>query len=67
MNKEDNSKISKISKYILIGLIVGLSSRYIPQKVINNEEVIMIGSVASIVFALLDMYSPSIKINTNSN
>jgi hypothetical protein len=65
MNKEDNSKISKISKYVLIGLIVGLASRYIPRKVINNDEVIIIGSIASIVFALLDMYSPSIKINSN--
>lgn len=62
MNKEESSKTKNLIKYLLIGLIVGLASRYIPSQTIQNEEVIMIGSVAAIVFALLDMYAPTIVI-----
>jgi uncharacterized membrane protein YraQ (UPF0718 family) len=65
MNKQVSDKKKNLIKYLLIGFIVGLASRYIPRNTITNEEVIMIGSIASITFGILDMYSPSIKINVN--
>jgi hypothetical protein len=36
--------------------------RYIPDNKIQQKEIIMIGITSSIVFAILDMISPSIKI-----
>lgn len=53
----------KILKYILIGMVVMTASRYIPSDTLNTSEIIMIGAISSICFALLDMYSPSIQIN----
>ncbi len=63
MNKQESNKQKNIIKYILIGLIVALASRYIPYKPIASDEVLMIGAVASIMFGLLDMYAPTIVIN----
>jgi hypothetical protein len=65
MNKQVSDKKKNLIKYILIGFIVALASRYVPQNTIKNEEVIMIGAIASITFGILDMYSPSIKVNVN--
>ena len=62
MNKQKN-----IIKYFLIGFIVAIAARYIPNHTIKNEELIMIGAVASISFAILDMYSPSIVIKNNES
>jgi len=65
MNKQVSDKKKNLIKYLLIGFIVALASRYVPQNTIKNEEVIMIGAIASITFGMLDMYSPSIKVNIN--
>jgi hypothetical protein len=55
--------IQKTIKYILIGLIVVLATRYIPQNTVETKELMVIGAIASITFAILDMVSPSIQIN----
>jgi hypothetical protein len=60
LNNNDYQK--NIVKYLLFGLIVGVSVRYIPTQVINQKEIIMIAAIASITFAILDMVSPSIKV-----
>jgi len=65
MNKQVSDKKKNLIKYLLIGFIVALASRYVPHNTIKNEEVIMIGSIASITFGILDMYSPSIQVNVN--
>lgn len=59
------SKIEKITKYILMGLIVVFSIRYIPNMNLKNEEIIMIGAISSITYAILDMIAPTIKIKSN--
>lgn len=62
-NSLNNNEYKKnLIKYLLFGLIVGLSVRYIPTNLINQKEIIMIGAIASISFAILDMISPSIQI-----
>ena len=67
MNKQESNKQKNLIKYLLIGLIVALTARYVPHNTILNEEALMIGAVASIVFGILDMYSPSIIIKNNLN
>lgn len=59
------SKIEKITKYILMGLIVVFSIRYIPNINLKNEEIMMIGAISSITYAILDMIAPTIKIKSN--
>jgi len=45
-----------------MSLIIIIAMRYIPDTKIQQKEIIMIGITSSIVFAILDMISPSIKI-----
>ena len=59
------SKLHKIIKYILMGLIVIIATRYIPDNILQTKELIMIGATSSIAFAILDMISPGINIINN--
>ena len=59
--------IERIIKYILLGLIVLLAVRYIPENKLPTKELIMIGSTSSIAFAILDMASPSVTVEDNKN
>ena len=60
------TKIQKITKYILMGLIVVVALKYIPDNVLKTKEIIMIGATSSISFGILDMISPAIKISQES-
>ena len=60
-NKLEKSK--RIVKYILMGFIILVAVRYIPNQPINTKEIIMIGIISSVAFAMLDMVSPSIKVS----
>ena len=52
----------RLIKYILMGLIVIIAMRYIPDNLLQTKEIIMIGITSSISFAILDMISPTIKV-----
>jgi hypothetical protein len=65
MNQFNSSSCQKIIKYILMGSVVLLAARYIPEHTLPNKEVIMIGASSSIIFGMLDMISPSVKIHHN--
>jgi hypothetical protein len=56
------SHMQRLIKYILMGLIVVIATRYIPENIIQTKEIIMIGATSSIVFAILDMISPEINL-----
>jgi hypothetical protein len=59
-------KLERIIKYIIMGLVVIIATRYIPDILIPTKELIMIGATSSITFAILDMVSPSVKVNHNN-
>lgn len=63
LNFTDPELKKKIIKYLLFGLIISITSRYIPNAVLSNIEILKIGAVASITFAIIDMYAPSIEVN----
>ena len=66
MLKITNKEMCKrIIKYILMGFIILVSVRYIPTQPIATKEIIMIGLISSIAFAMLDMVSPSVKVTNN--
>ena len=54
--------IKRLIKYIIEGLAVALAARYIPAYKIETEDILMISLTAASIFAILDMYSPSIAI-----
>lgn len=56
-------KIKKMLKYIIMFIIIYLAIKYISSTKINNYEMLMISAVSSITFAILDIISPSIKMN----
>ncbi len=56
------SHVQRLTKYVLMGLIVVIATRYIPDNNIQTKEIIMIGATSSIAFAILDMISPAITI-----
>lgn len=61
INTLEQSK--RIIKYILMGFIVLVAVRYIPNQPIETKEIIMIGLISSISFGMLDMVCPSIKVS----
>lgn len=65
INKHYPNIIQRIIKYLLFGLIVSITTRYVPSIPINYKEIIIIGCISSISFAIIDMISPSIKFEDN--
>lgn len=47
-------------KYLVEGFAVALAAYYIPRKQMNLQEIAMIAVTAAAIFAVLDMYAPSI-------
>ena len=64
MNSELNAleKSKRIIKYILMGFIILVAVRYIPTQPLMTQEIIIIGLISSISFAMLDMVCPSINV-----
>ena len=59
----DFSEILKRSiKYLLEGSAVAIAARYIPSHKIDVKEISMIAFTAACVFAILDLYAPSISV-----
>lgn len=54
--------LTRAIKYFLEGLAVAVACVIIPQKVYKVEEIITISLVASVVFAILDLLSPSVGL-----
>ena len=65
INKQYPNINQRIVKYLLIGLIVSIAARYTPLLPLQNQEIIIIGCIASISFAIIDMISPTIKFEDN--
>ena len=60
-------RVERMIKYILLGLIVVLATRYIPDTQLPTKELLMIGATSTIAFAILDLVSPAVRIQNKSN
>ena len=60
-NLDYSEVIKRIIKYSLEGLAVAVAARYIPKENIEVQEIIMIAITSACVFAILDMYAPSVS------
>lgn len=54
--------VKRAVKYLLEGAAVALAARYIPSEKIDMKEIAMIAFTAACVFAVLDMYAPSVSV-----
>ena len=54
--------LTRAIKYFLEGLAVAVAMVIIPRKVPNVEEIIVVATVAAVVFAILDLLSPSVGL-----
>jgi len=61
---DSTEKWKRSLKYLLGFCLVSLVARYIPSTPLNIKDVLIIGFSTSIVFALLDIYSPAISPDT---
>ena len=52
---------TRVIKYLVEGLVVAAFAIFIPKKSIGFNEVLMLGVTAAVVFAVLDLVSPSIS------
>jgi hypothetical protein len=60
MNYDWIELIKRIFKYLIYGLVVAIAAKYIPAQKLTTREIVMISIIASITFAILDMYTPSV-------
>ena len=54
--------VTRVIKYLLEGLEVAVAMVVIPRRVPSLEEIISISVVAALVFAILDLLSPSVGL-----
>ena len=63
INQVKNQNVYKMVKYILMALFIFIAIKYIPQKLLKMNELIIITISSTIVFVILDTISPSINVN----
>ena len=56
----DKNKCNRAIKYVLLAIITGLLTRYIPDIMISNQNIIIISCLVSISYAILDRIAPTI-------
>lgn len=58
--------LTRILKYIFEGCVVALAALLVPQKTLHMKEVLTIGITAAAIFALLDLWAPTVGSATRS-
>ena len=56
--------LTRAVKYVLEGLAVAVAMVIIPRKVPQLEEIAVIATTAAVVFAILDLLSPSVGLTS---
>lgn len=61
-----NELVSRIVKYLVEGLVVAVAAIFIPKKSLPLDEVMTLAVLAAAVFALLDLFVPSMGAQTRN-
>jgi ABC-type Co2+ transport system permease subunit len=56
--------LRRAAKYLVEGLAVALAAYLVPKSKLALGEIVILASVAAAIFAILDLYSPSIGAST---
>lgn len=59
--------IKRLCKYLLITMTVGLAAQHIPDTPLKDRETLMIGLIAGITFAIIEMYAPAVAQRIEPN
>ena len=54
--------VTRVIKYLLEGLAVAVAMVVIPRRIPTLEEIVSVSVVAAVVFAILDLLSPSVGL-----
>jgi hypothetical protein len=57
-----NDLLNRVIKYVIEGVAVALALVFIPRKSLPMDEVITVTIAAAAVFAVLDIFSPSMGV-----
>lgn len=66
LEKSASEILKRLIKYALEGFAVALAAKYIPNQKLNMQEVVMLGLTAACVFAILDIFAPSVAMASRS-
>ena len=55
---------TRIVKYLIEGLVVGIVAAILPEKPLSMDKVILLGLTAAAMFSILDLVAPSIGAST---
>lgn len=61
---ESNEIFKRTFKYLIVALAVAFAANNIPQYKMELQEVAMISITAACVFAIVDMYAPTVSNTT---
>ena len=53
--------VNRVIKYLVEGLAIAAIAIFIPKKSLPVEDIVVLGISAAVIFALLDLVSPSIS------
>lgn len=56
--------VNRVIKYLIEGLVVAAAAIFIPRRALPMDEVVTLGVLAAVVFAILDAVSPSMGVTT---
>ena len=59
--------IRRFIKYLVLVFVTGFAAYMVPQKKLEMMEVVWIAIIAGIIFTILDITTPSIKIHVQKN
>lgn len=58
-----DSVLKKILKYIIMFLAIFVSCTYIPQNHLADNEIVIISSIVTVVYAFMETYFPTLRID----
>lgn len=59
---DTNEMFTRVVKYLLEGLTVGIVAYVLPSKSLSFEEVLLLALTAASVFAIMDLLAPAIGV-----
>jgi len=60
-NLNQDEIIKRSFKYFIEWFAIALALKFIPSQQLNIKDILMVSIVGAVVFAILDMYSPSVS------
>lgn len=55
--------LTRIVKYLILGLTIGLVAYLLPNKSLNFSEVILLSLTAAATFSILDLLAPAVSVS----